>query len=47
MKLLKETIISTLEMFKFFFISVPVFLIIYSAVNLIFEIKHLTQWKMK
>ena len=47
MKLFKEIIISTLEMLKFFFVSVPVFLVLYFAVNLFSELKHLTQWKMK
>jgi len=47
MKTLKESLIFTLEMLRFFFISVPVFLTIYFAINLIYELKHLIQWKMK
>ena len=47
MKPLKETIVFILEMLKFILVSVPVFLIIYFAINLFFELKHLTQWKMK
>ena len=47
MKLLKETIILTLEMLKFFLVSVPVFLVIYFALNLFIEIKTLAQWKTK
>jgi hypothetical protein len=47
MKPLKETIVFTFEMLRFFFISVPVFLIIYFAVTLIYELKNLAQWKMK
>jgi hypothetical protein len=47
MKPFKETIVFTFEMLRFFFISVPVFLVIYFAVNLIYELKHLSQWKMK
>jgi len=47
MKPLKETIVFTFEMLRFFFISVPVFLVIYFAINLIYEFKNLKQWKMK
>lgn len=47
MKTLKQSLIFTLEMLRFFFISVPVFVTIYFAVNLIYEIKNLAQWKMK
>ena len=47
MKPLKETIVFTFEMLRFFFISVPVFLTIYFALNLFFELKNLAQWKMK
>jgi len=47
MKLFKESIVFTLEMLKFILVSVPVFLIIYFAINLFYELKHLTQWKMK
>jgi hypothetical protein len=47
MKPFKETIVFTFEMLRFFFISVPIFLTIYFAVNLIYELKNLAQWKMK
>ena len=47
MKPLKETIVFTFEMLRFFFISVPVFLVIYFAIHLIYELKHLSQWKIK
>jgi len=47
MKPLKETIVFTFEMLRFFFISVPVFLVIYFAINLIYELKNLKVWKMK
>lgn len=47
MKPFKEITISTLEMLKFFFVSIPVFLTIYFAMNLFIELKNLAQWKMK
>jgi len=47
MKPLKETIVFTFEMLRFFFISVPVFLVIYFEINLIYELKNLKVWKMK
>jgi hypothetical protein len=43
----KETLKFILEMLKFFFISVPVFLLVYSALLIYLEIKNLLQWKMK
>ena len=47
MKLFKESIVFTLEMLKFILVSVPIFLTIYFAINLFYELKHLTQWKTK
>jgi len=47
MKLFKESIVFTLEMLKFILVSVPIFLTIYCAINLFYELKHLTQWKTK
>ena len=43
----KETLIFVFEMLKFFFVSVPVFLCIYSFLLIYFEIKNLLQWKIK
>jgi hypothetical protein len=43
--MLKETLISLAEMLKFFFISVPVFLCVYSTLLIYLEIKNLIQWK--
>ncbi len=45
--MLKETFSATIGMFKFFFISLPVFLCVYSALLIYFEIKNLLQWKTK
>jgi len=44
---MKETLRFTFEMLRFFFISVPVFLCVYSALLIYFEIKNLLQWKTK
>ena len=47
MYIIKETLIFVFEMLKFFFISVPVFLCVYSALLIYLEIKNLLQWKTK
>ena len=44
---MKDLLISIGEMLKFFFVSVPVFLCIYSFLLIYFEIKNLLQWKIK
>jgi hypothetical protein len=47
MKLFKNSIVFTLEMLKFFLVSVPIFIMIYFAINLFYELKNLIQWKTK
>ena len=42
---MKETLLSIAGMLKFFFISVPVFLCLYSTLLIYLEIKNLIQWK--
>jgi len=43
----KETFLTTIGLLKFFFISIPIFLCVYSALLIYFEIKNLIQWKIK
>jgi hypothetical protein len=45
--MLKETFLTTIGLLKFFFISIPVFLCVYSALLIYLEIKNLLQWKTK
>ena len=47
MYIIKETFSAIMGMFKFFFISIPVFLCVYSALLIYLEIKNLIQWKTK
>jgi hypothetical protein len=44
---MKESFWAVMGMLKFFFISLPVFLCVYSALLIYFEIKNLLQWKTK
>ena len=41
---MKETFLSTLGILKFFFISVPIFLVIYITIEIYFQFKNLIQW---
>jgi hypothetical protein len=44
---MKEIFWTMIGLLKFFFISIPVFLCVYSALLLYLEIKNLIQWKTK
>jgi hypothetical protein len=44
---MKEAFFSILGILKFFFIAVPVFLIVYFSLEIYFEIKNLIQWITK
>jgi len=44
---MKESFFSILGILKLFFISIPIFLIVYFSLEIYFEIKNLIQWITK